>query len=61
MDQPDGSVVPGQEGKVCKLLNSLYGLKQAPKEWHEKFKRTLTDAGMVEVKELFFVCMSMPY
>ncbi len=32
MDQPDGFVVEGQEGKVCKLLKSLYGLKQAPKQ-----------------------------
>ena len=47
MDQPDGFVVPGQEGKVCKLLKSLYGLKQAPKEWHEKFERTLTAVGFV--------------
>jgi hypothetical protein len=31
MDQPDGFVAKGQEGKVCKLLKSLYGLKQAPK------------------------------
>jgi hypothetical protein len=31
MDQPDGFVVKGQEGKVYKLLKSLYGLKQAPK------------------------------
>ena len=47
MDQPDGFVVPSQEGKVCKLLKSLYGLKQAPKEWHEKFERTLTGVGFV--------------
>jgi hypothetical protein len=47
MDQPDGFVVDGQEGKVCKLLKSLYGLKQAPKQWHEKFKRTLTNEGLV--------------
>jgi hypothetical protein len=31
MDQPDGFIAKGQEGKVCKLLKSLYGLKQAPK------------------------------
>jgi len=31
MDQSDGFVAKGQEGKVCKLLKSLYGLKQAPK------------------------------
>ncbi|KAK1644742.1 hypothetical protein QYE76_062547 [Lolium multiflorum] len=47
MEQPDGFVVDGQEGKVCKLLKSLYGLKQAPKQWHEKFERTLTAEGFV--------------
>src|SRR6266542_3722702 len=47
MDQPDGYVVGGQEGKVCKLLKSLYGLKQAPKQWHEKFDRTLTSVGFI--------------
>jgi hypothetical protein len=47
MDQPDGFVTKGQEGKVCKLLKSLYGLKQAPKQWHMKFDRTLTLADFV--------------
>jgi hypothetical protein len=47
MDQPDGFVANGQEGKVCKLLKSLYGLKQATKQWHEKFNRILTSAGFV--------------
>ena len=45
IDQLDGFVANGQEGKVCKLLKSLYGLKQAPKQWHEKFDKTLTFAG----------------
>nr|CAD39988.3 OSJNBb0045P24.6 [Oryza sativa Japonica Group] len=45
MDQPDGFVVEGQEGKMCKLLKSLYGLKHAPKQWHEKFDKTLTSTG----------------
>jgi hypothetical protein len=45
MDQPDGFVVEGQEGKMCKLLKFLYGLKQAPKQLHDKFDRTLTSAG----------------
>ena len=47
MDHPNGYVVEGQEGKVCKLLKSLYGLKQAPKQWHEKFDKTLTSAGFI--------------
>ena len=47
MDQPDGFVAKGQEGKVCKLLKSLYGLKQAPKQWHEKFDKTMTSAGFI--------------
>jgi hypothetical protein len=47
MDQPDGFIAKGQEGKMCKLLKSLYGLKQAPKQWHEKFDKTLTLAGFV--------------
>jgi len=44
MDQPNGFIAQGQEGKVCRLLKSLYGLKQAPKQWHEKFDNTLTSA-----------------
>lgn len=47
MQQPDGFVIDGQEGKVCKLLKSLYGLKQAPKQWHDKFNTTLTSVGFV--------------
>ena len=47
MDQPDGFVTKGQEGKVCKLLKSLYGLKQAPKQWHEKFNGTLISVDFV--------------
>jgi hypothetical protein len=42
MDQPDGFVAKGHEGKVCKLLKSLCSLKQAPKQWCEKFDNTLT-------------------
>jgi hypothetical protein len=32
MDQSDGFIANGQEGKVCKLLKLLYDLKQAPKQ-----------------------------
>src|SRR4051812_5132182 len=47
MQQPDGFVMDGQEGKVCKLVKSLYGLRQAPKQWHDKFNETLTSVGFV--------------
>uniref|UniRef100_A0A8I6W7M2 Reverse transcriptase Ty1/copia-type domain-containing protein n=1 Tax=Hordeum vulgare subsp. vulgare TaxID=112509 RepID=A0A8I6W7M2_HORVV len=47
MQQLDGFVIEGQEGKVCKLLKSLYGLRQAPKQWHEKFNTTLTSVAFV--------------
>nr|ABB46939.2 retrotransposon protein, putative, Ty1-copia subclass, expressed [Oryza sativa Japonica Group] len=47
MDQPDGYVLEGQEGMVCKLLKSLYGLIQELKQWHEKFDNTLTSAGFI--------------
>ena len=45
MEQPDGFIAQGQEGKVYRLIKSLYGLKQAPKQWHEKFDKTLTSAA----------------
>ena len=75
MEQPDGFIVKGQEGMVCKLLKSLYGLKQAPKQWHETFDRTLTSvdfsvmrqinvciiAMVVGVRELYCACMLMTY
>ena len=45
MEQPEGFIVPGQEKKVCRLVNSLYGSKQAPKQWHEKFDRVMMTNG----------------
>jgi hypothetical protein len=47
MDQPDGFIAKGQEGKVCKFLKYLYGLKQAHKQWHEKFDKIITSTGFV--------------
>jgi hypothetical protein len=45
MEQPEGFVLPNNEKKVCKLVNSLYGLKQAPKQWHEKFDTVILSNG----------------
>src|SRR4051812_13602197 len=58
MEQPNESVVDGQEGKVCKLVKSLCGVKQAPKQWHEKFERTLTTEGFVvnEADKCVYYC-----
>ena len=43
VDQPQGFVVKGEEGKVYKLKKALYGLKQAPRAWYSEidsyFKR----------------------
>jgi hypothetical protein len=45
MTQPEGYVVPGTEGRVCKLNKSLYGLKQAPRVWYETLCEFLTGLG----------------
>ncbi|GJT59507.1 retrovirus-related pol polyprotein from transposon TNT 1-94 [Tanacetum coccineum] len=45
MNQPEGFIAPGQEGKVCRLVKSLYGLKQAPKQWHQKFNHAMLESG----------------
>lgn len=45
MKQPEGCMVPGQQGKVCKLIRSLYSLKQTPKQQSKKFDQTITFDG----------------
>ena len=34
MERPEGTVLPGDEGKVMWLRKCLYGLKQAPRQWN---------------------------
>ena len=55
MEQPEGTIKVGDEGKVMRLLKCLYGLKQSPRQWNilidtvlKKlgFKRLLSDVGM---------------
>nr|GFA76800.1 ATP phosphoribosyltransferase 1, chloroplastic [Tanacetum cinerariifolium] len=45
MNQPEGFIAPGLEGKVYRLVKSLYGLKQAPKQWHQKFDHAMLESG----------------
>ena len=55
MEQPEGYVEEGQEGKVCKLVNSLYGLKQAPRQWNKCFDTFMLKNGFV--KSEFDLCV----
>ena len=45
IEYPEVFVVPDNEKKVCKLVESLYGLKQTAKQWHAKFHQTMLTNG----------------
>lgn len=47
MHQPEGFVVQGKEGSVCRLKKSLYGLKQAPRQWYKKFDSFMCSVGYI--------------
>ncbi len=59
MDQPQGFVQKGQEGKVYRLKKALYGLKQASLAWNKEadmslkslgFARLVSDAGIYVIR-----------
>jgi len=69
MDQPQGFIKAGQEGKVYRLKKALYGLKQASLAWNKAanqsleqlgFKRLISDAGIYTLqndKEIIIVIL----
>jgi transposase InsO family protein len=45
VEQPQGFVVKGNEGKVLRLRKALYGLKQAPRAWYSRIDQYFMDRG----------------
>ncbi|GJY95415.1 retrovirus-related pol polyprotein from transposon TNT 1-94 [Tanacetum coccineum] len=39
VEQPEGYVAKGQDGKVLRLKKALYGLKQAPRAWNTRIDK----------------------
>ena len=50
MEQPEGTVLPGNEGKVMFFLKCLYGLKQAPRQWNLFIDAMLKGMGFNRLK-----------
>jgi hypothetical protein len=45
MEQPEGFIVEGEEGKVCLLKKALYGLKQGSRAWYDVIHAFLMSVG----------------
>ena len=50
MEQPEGIVLEGNEGKVMRLLKCLYRLKQAPRQWTIYIDTVLKGLGFRRLK-----------
>ncbi|GJT12879.1 retrovirus-related pol polyprotein from transposon TNT 1-94 [Tanacetum coccineum] len=59
VEQPEGYVAKGQEGKVLRLKRALYGLKQALRAWNTRIDNILL--ACLYVDDLIFIgnCQSM--
>ena len=53
MEQPEGTVREGDEGKVMRLLKCLYGLKQSPRQWNIYIDTVLKQLGFRRLKSDF--------
>src|SRR6266568_9130883 len=49
MDQPQGFIIKGQEGKVYHLKKALYGLKQASLTWNKEADQSLKSLGFAHL------------
>ena len=47
MQQPEGCIQDGQEGKVCHLHKSIYGVKQASRSYNIRFDKTIKEYGFL--------------
>jgi len=45
VEQPQGFINKGNEGKVLRLKKALYGLKQDPRAWYSKIDQYFIDQG----------------
>ena len=57
MEQPEGTIRKGEEGKVMRLWKCLYGLKQAPREWNHYIDAILKQMGFTRLKTDFGIYM----
>ncbi|GJW10007.1 reverse transcriptase [Tanacetum coccineum] len=48
VEQPEGYVAKGQEGKVLRLKKALYGLKQAPRAWNTRIDKYFQEHGFTK-------------
>ena len=51
MKQPEGFMLKGKKGLVCRLKKSLYGLKKSPRMWYQKFDTYIQGLGFTKSKE----------
>lgn len=43
MEQPQGFMSEGEEGKMLKLIKALYGMKQSPQAWYRRIDQCFMD------------------